>query len=300
MSHRLGSRGRGTALVLTSATAFGFMPILTKLAYDRGMVVSQLMPVRFWLAAAGLVVLAAIVERRRMAMTVKQISDSIILGIIFAIQAGAFLLALQFISASGAVLLLFTFPMIIAIAGWIYLGRTPTLMVVAALLVGFIGLCLAVGPSVVGSLPGVVLALVSASFNAFYFLYAESRLSTAPTLTVCALGLLTCAVAYSLIVAASGEKAWPSGHDEWLLLLGLVAAPLVGLPTLLLGVVELGAVSSSVMSAWEPIVSVGAAVTVLSEPLSPAQILGAALVVTSVVLAQLGATSPSPVITPPE
>jgi drug/metabolite transporter (DMT)-like permease len=269
------------------------MPILTKTAYDRGLSISQLMPVRFWLAAAGLTVLAVAIERGRVLLARTQFIDAVALGLLFALQTGSFLMALQYIRASVAVLLLFTFPMLIAVAGWLWLNRPITSKTLVALGIGFIGLGLAVGELSGGSWMGVVLALVSAMLNAAYFIYAEGRVSTAPTLTVCAIGLVMCALVYSAVVGVSGARAFPDRAADWALVLGLACVPVIALPTLLVGVIELGAVPSAVISAWEPVVSIGAAVALLAEPFTAWQIVGAVLVVVAVVLAQLESASPN-------
>ncbi|GAA1697499.1 hypothetical protein MMUR_28560 [Mycolicibacterium murale] len=286
------SRLRGTVLLLISATVFGLMPVLTKLAYDRGMSVTQLLPVRFLLAAAGLAIVVGILERGRLRLTREQFTGAVALGVLFALQTGAFLVALQTIRASVAVLLLFTFPMMVAVAGWVFLGRPVVARTVLALGLGFFGLFLAVGQLTAGSWTGMALALASAVLNAAYFLFAENELNTAPTLVVCVIGLMVTAIVYTVGVLVIGGKAVPDGSTEWAIVVALACVPLIGLPTLLIGVLELGAVSGAAISAWEPVVSIAAAVGVLSEPFSPVQVCGAVLVVAAVVLAQLEAPAP--------
>lgn len=290
--HWTRSRVRGTVLLLISATIFGLMPVITKIAYDRGMAVTQLLPVRFWVAALGLAIMTALLERGRPRLTREQLVGSAALGVLFAMQTGTFLMALQTIRASVAVLLLFTFPMMVAVAGWIWMGRPVVARAVLALGLGFAGLFLAVGQLAVGSWTGTALALASAVLNAAYFIYAENRMSAAPPLAVCAIGLVVSAVLYTVVVAVIDAKAVPTDLVEWSIVLALACVPLIALPTLLIGVFELGAVPSAVISAWEPVVSIGAAVAVLAEPFSPLQVVGALLVVAAVVLAQLEAPAP--------
>lgn len=275
-------------LVLTSATAFGVMPILTKEAYAHGLSISQLLPVRFGIAAAGLLLLSLVIERKRGRATKDQLFGAVVLGTLFALQTGSFFLALQATPASVAVLLLFTFPALIAVFGRLFLGRATSAPMVLALGLGFIGLILAVGTAQVNSLAGVALALVSAAANAVYFLYADIRMRRAPAFFTSGVGLVVGAVVFTAIALFEGSPVLPGAGSEWFFVCALAAVPLVGLPTLLLGVEQLGAVPSAVLSAWEPVIAVLAAVTVLAEPLTVVQIVGSTLVVMSVVLAQLG------------
>lgn len=280
------SRVRGSALILLSATAFGIMPVLAKEAYAHGLVISQLLPLRFWFASLGLLLLAVIFEGTRFRHSIRHLPGAVILGVLYALQTAVFFIALQSTPASVAVLLFFTFPTMIAVTGWLFLHRPLTGSVVAALVTGFLGLTLTLGDAQLGSLSGGLLALGAAAANACYFLYAETQMSKAPVLLVCAVGLAFGASVFTVWALAQGNPILPTTDTGWLLVLSLALVPIVGLPSLLIGLIDLGATSSAVLSAWEPVLSVMAAVVLLAEPFTAVQLAGAVLVVTSVILAQ--------------
>ncbi|AQA03372.1 hypothetical protein BVC93_14185 [Mycobacterium sp. MS1601] len=143
--HRHRSRLRGTVLILVSASVFGIMPILAKEAYAHGLEVSQLLPLRFWFAALGLLLLALIFERHRIRGARQHLPGAVVLGVLYAAQTLMFFVALKSTPASIAVLLFFTFPTMVAMAGWLFLRRPLTGSVLAALVAGFLGLVLTVG-----------------------------------------------------------------------------------------------------------------------------------------------------------
>jgi drug/metabolite transporter (DMT)-like permease len=262
------------------------MPVLAKTAYSHGLTVSQLLPVRFWLAAFGLAVLAVLFERHRLRGAGVHLPGAVVLGILYAVQTVLFFVALQSTPASIAVLLFFTFPTMIAVAAWLFLSRPFTSALMAALVTGLLGLALTVGGAEIGSAVGVFLVIAAAVANAWYFLYAETRMRGAPNLLVCAAGLAVGAGLLTVLMLIRGDPLLPTTVTGWALLGGLAVVPIVGLPTLLVGLTHLGATSSAVLSTWEPVLAVWASVVVLSEPFTVAQIAGALLVVLSVVLAQ--------------
>jgi len=106
---------------LASASAFGAMGVLGKLAYDDGATVGTLLSARFLLAALLFWMLVPAGELR----TLRRRDVAIGLGlgaVVYALQAGMYFTALARIDASLLSLLVYTFPAIVAVAA-VLLGR---------------------------------------------------------------------------------------------------------------------------------------------------------------------------------
>src|SRR5215207_1171018 len=108
-------KSSGTLLCLGSASAFGAMAVLGKLAYDDGATVGTLLAVRLVLAGSTADELSALGGR--------DVGTALALGACgYAIQAGCYFTALERIDASLLSLLLYTFPAMVAVAAFA-LGR---------------------------------------------------------------------------------------------------------------------------------------------------------------------------------
>src|SRR3954466_13753863 len=115
----------GTLFCLGSGAAFGAMAIFGKLAYGEGATVGTLLAVRFLLAAAlfWVLVLAGGGIRELRALRGRDIAAGLGLGACgYALQAGCYFAALERIDASLLSLLLYTFPVMVAVAA-VALGR---------------------------------------------------------------------------------------------------------------------------------------------------------------------------------
>src|SRR3954468_4676757 len=113
-------RSSGTAMVLASAAAFGAMAIFGRLAYEQGVTVGTLLSTRFILAAT--LSWAIVLRRPATSMHLRALRRSDLLmglglgAVGYAGQAGGYFMALERIDASLLSLLLYTYPVIVAVA----------------------------------------------------------------------------------------------------------------------------------------------------------------------------------------
>src|SRR3954451_9842346 len=115
----------GALMCIASAVACGAMGIFGKLAYGDGATVGTLLAVRFALAAGlfWLLLLAGGGARELRALKPRDVAIALGLGFFgYSIQAGCYFAALERIDASLLSLLLYTFPVMVAVAA-VALGR---------------------------------------------------------------------------------------------------------------------------------------------------------------------------------
>ena len=285
-------RSAGTIFCLASGAAFGSMGIFGKLAYGEGATVGTLLTVRFTIGAAlfWLLVLALrSLDTRRVSR--RDVAIGSALGAVgYSAQAGLYFLALERIDASLLSLILYTFPAMVTVAV-IVLGRErfSTRRFVALALTST-GLVLVLAGAGAGTFTaaGAALAFGAACVYTAYILSSQgvaSRMS--PYLLsafVCTGGALTLAIATSVVGDFHPHAVTATGW-LWLACIALVST-VVAISLFFAGLRRVGPSSASILATVEPVVTVLLAYIVFTETLTAVQILGATLVLASVVALQ--------------
>lgn len=295
----------GAALCLLSAACFGAMAIFGKLAYQAGVSPGTLLLVRFSLAAAllGMVLLVrqdlrreapeppggpagrpAVARRRLLATAVG-------LGAVgYATQASLFFSALQLMDASLLSLILYTYPVLVTVAA-VLLGRdrlTPGRG--AALVAASCGtLLVLLGAGGVSFHPlGALLAFGAAITYTGYILVADTVVRRLPPVLLSALVMAGAA-------GTLGARALLTGGVDldfrlpgwfWLACIAVVSTVLAML-TFFAGLKRTGPSTAAILSTFEPVVTTGLAALALGESLSPVQLVGGVLVLSSVAVLQV-------------
>jgi drug/metabolite transporter (DMT)-like permease len=280
--HRAGSAG--LLLALGSATLYGLNIGYARLASFAGVSGSTIVVYRV-LAMLLLAGLAAAVLRRSLMIAPGERGTMILLGVATAFVGVCYLSSVAFIPVAVAVVVFYTFPMIIVLASPFVEGTrlTPALLGVVA--VALLGVVLVVGPAFeVLDWRGLALALGASVATATQFFAAARARRTgvfAKTFWIHVVVLPTAAA----IGLASGSLKPPSA------LLLAVAPVAVTIGAYLLGIVmqfvaltRITAVAAGIIYCAEPVVATLSAPFILGETLSPIQILGGGLVIAAIVL----------------
>ena len=289
---------RGAVVCLLSAAAFGAMGIFGKLAFDDGATAGTLLPARFAIAAVALWCLMLIRGSwsQMRALAPRDVTISLGLGACgYALQAGCYFVALEHLDASLLSLVLYTFPAIVTVAA-VTLGRErlDRRRVVALGLVST-GLVLILGTAGASNVNGVSVALgVGAAFTySAYILISDGVARRVPALVLTTLVCTGAAASLTVGSALTGQLhpgAVPLAGWGWLACIAIVST--VGAITLFFaGLSRVGPTSASILSTFEPVVTVVLAAAVLAEHLAPVQLAGGALVLTAVLVLRVGSRS---------
>ena len=272
---------------LASASAFGAMGVLGKLAYDDGATVGTLLSTRFLLAALLFWMLVPARELR--ALRRRDIAIALGLGAgVYALQAGMYFSALERIDASLLSLLCYTFPAIVAVAA-VALGRErfdrrKTL----ALCLASGGLLLVVASAGTGALDpiGTTLGLATAVVYSGYILIGEGIAGRVPARALAALVATGAAVTLTAGSAVAGQlHPERLGASGWGLLVAMaVVSTVVAMSLQFAGLRRVGPTTASIVSNAEPVVTVLLAFAVFGELLAPLQLLGGGLVLVAVLM----------------
>lgn len=271
---------RGVALCVAASVGFGAMAIFAKTAYEGGANVPTLLAIRFTLAAAVLWVLVA---RRGPAPQAvpRRVLPAFGLGVLYAVEASAFFLALTRIDAALAELLLYGYPAMVVLAAALLGTEALTRARVQALLLSSAGLALVLAAGGIASVDGlgVLAALSSAVLYSAYVLVSERVLVGVEPLLVAAqvsTAAAACFLAYGL---GTGSLDFGLTAEAWVATLAVtLLSTVVAIVAFLKGIQLVGAGTATIVSTVEPVVTVSLAIVVLGERLSPLQLVGGLLV----------------------
>ncbi|HVF77112.1 MAG TPA: DMT family transporter [Solirubrobacteraceae bacterium] len=302
-------RSAGVALCLLSAVGFGLMAIFAKEAYAAGLGVTALLAARFVLAASifwAIVTVRARVRARSAAgarparAQRRAVLACLGLGAIgYAAQAGLFFSALEQIDASLTSLLLYTYPALV-FCGAVALGRehvTPWKALALALASAGAALVLLGGGTGGMEAAGIVLALGAGATYAIYILVAEAVVRRIDPIVLGALVATGAAVTFVGAGVVGGALQFTAAGWIWIAAIATLSTVLPIL-TFTLGMERVGASTASIVSTFEPVLTVGLAVALYDEALGPLQALGGALVLTAVIALQMRGTRALPAPAP--
>jgi len=292
-----GSQRTGTVIVLASATCFGTLSILAKYAYAAGLGAEQALAFRFGLAAVGMLAVAFLLGHNPLRLGRSRLLILFLMGFIgYCAQSFTYFLALRTLPASLVVLIAYIYPSLVVAAGWLFLRRRVSAWHVLALVASFVGLLLLVGGGARFELSwALVLAVASPVIYTGYILVGERVMDSVPALPASAVIITGAGLAFALLAAFTNQLALPPTAAGWAVAAGLAVVPtMLAISLFLAGLPRVGAARAALLSTWEPVVTVGLAVVLLGDRMSPIQVLGAILVLAAVIVVQ-GAQTWKPV-----
>lgn len=288
------------AAVVVSAACFGTLAILTPLAYQTGAEPLPLLAWRFFFSAILLAVVAGARDARALVVPVADIGRYAILALAgYGAASICFFYALKFADASVVAVLLYAYPALVAISGWLFFGEKATWKQGLAVLVTFLGCALVVGlgsAESYASWQGIVLGLGAAVGYTLFNLLSARWLPGRSRLTMMAytFGIATILPAVGALATGGRGGLSVAGWQAatWWLLGAIVLVPTFAAVVLYLeGIRGLGPSQAAVVSTLEPLFTIALAALVLGERLAPLQLTGAALVLAGVVGAEVAARS---------
>lgn len=305
-------RAAGTALVLVSAVGFGSASILARPVYDTGMGWLGLVTWRFLIGAAlAWVWVAASPVRRASVRRLgrRQLGVTVALGVLFTGNSGTYYAALESVPAALAGVLVYTYPVVVAVLSIRFATRLPGRRPWIALALALVGVVLALGGIDVTSAPpieGIVLVMLSSLIYSVWIILS-ARLSgerrdrladeagTPDNAAVTTAVMITSsAVVFAIISIVTGGSIDPRDvpADAWpaVVAIGFLAS-FLAIQAFYAGARRIGAAQAALLSTVEPATIVALAWLVLGQRLEPIQLAGAVLIMVSVVVAQ---TTPRP------
>ena len=304
----------GVLLVLTAAALFSVNGTVSKLTLRSGLSALRLVEIRCLAAAAVLIVIALLRDRRSMRIGWRELGQLTVYGVVgLALVQWLYFVSISRIPVSISLLIEFTAPLLTAL--WVRFVRKGQVLsrVWGALALVLCGLALVsqVWSGISLDTLGVVTAVLAALSLATYYLLGERALGRRDPYSLAAWSFLAAAVFWAVlqpwwsfpferlddsVALAADPAATGAAHAPvWALvlynvLLGTVAP--FGLTLIALG--RIGATRTGLVASTEPVLAGVVAWVVLDEVLTGWQVLGAAFVMGGIVLAETARTPPAP------
>ena len=316
-----GRRALGVALVVISACGFGSGALFAKPIYASGVDWLTLLAWRFLLAAlvSWLWLLAWPAHRRALrSMSRRRVLVLVLLGILYTGNSGTYFAGLETVPASLAALIVYLYPALVAVMSIRFAQRLEGRRAWAALGLATFGIALAVGGIAPGTAPpieGLLLMVASPVIYAVWIIFSARVAGERPaagddSATVPPYDSETLAegedtspaVAGAVMVTATAVAWWVAAlvtnrpvapaqipAEAWIPLFGVgIVATALAIQTFYAGARRIGAAQASLVSTVEPVYTIALATLLFGEMLAPVQLLGGAMVIIGVVIAQLG------------
>ena len=282
---RFGSRRTtGVLISLMSAVVVGWAPIFGKMAYRAGVDPYTLVALRTLLAALLLWVFYLACWRPYIRIGWHSLLGCVGMGAVNGVGSLFYYTGLQKLDASLASLLYTLYPI------WVFIflsasGHEISRLAVLRLVLSLVGLYFvtSTGPRQPNSL-GVMLMLASAAAYGWHLVLGQWVLADVHSRTVTLYVLTAMAAVVGGVRLAGGQELGTISAMGWEAIGGLALVTALSRMMMFAGLQRLGGVQTALLGITELITTLLVAFAVLRERLSPAQWVGAAIIIASVLL----------------
>ncbi len=277
--------------LIIGAVTIGFAPVLVRL--------SQVGPIStgFWRVAIAFPILTLLSIRQGSTLPndgeiplFKDYLWVLFSGVLFGGDLATWHLSIHFTRIANSTLLANVSPVIIALWGWLVLGKIPPKKLVIGLLLAIFGIVILIHPSLhmnQNTRIGDSLALITAFFYAGYLLVLNRARRKFTTFSSMALSTFASMLTLLLIALISGEAFIPTTETAWLVLIALALfAHILGQGLIAYALPYLSVTFSSTALLIQPMVAAIAGWFFFSEYLGPIQIMGIFIALIGIFLAK--------------
>lgn len=280
----------GSLLVAASAVSFGTMAIFAKIAYSQGVTVFTLLAGRFTIAS--LVVWAVIIILKKpVILSLVDLKKIALLGLFgYGGASTCFFISLNLLPASLASMLLYTHPVMVALAEQCIYRRKLTRAKVAALFLSLLGIVMILGTTIEGvNIAGVFTGFASAVFYSIYLLYGNKVVRERSPVVTTGYMLTFAAAGFTLYAFSAGSLGFNFNPAGWWSIAAIaVFSTALPILTLFFGLQWIEASRAAIISTLEPAFTVVCAAIIFSETIRPLQMLGGAAVLAAIIVLQSG------------
>jgi drug/metabolite transporter (DMT)-like permease len=276
-------RQLGIIQVLLSGFCFGFLGLFGKQAYALGLKPGEFLSLRFLIASALLGAFLLLTNPRSLRVSQGELRRCLGLGAFgYAVFSSCFFFALEGLSASLTVLLLYTYPVIVSVGAWVIFRERLSRWECLALPLVAVGLGLLVwGEFEVRSAGALAFGFLSALFYSAYIMASSRFTRGIPPFTAIFYIMLSAGVVLSLVHL----RRMPPSIEAWgVVVSAAFLCSVLAMGLFLAALQKLKNSEVSLLSTAEPVTGVILAAIFLGERLLPPQWVGGALIVAGMVL----------------
>ncbi|MCL4529857.1 MAG: DMT family transporter [Chloroflexi bacterium] len=279
----------GILLIIISAASFGTLAIFGRYAYADGMDTFTLLFLRFTLAAVFIAIL--LFARRE---SIPQGKSLYLLagmgGIGYVGQSFSYLTAIKFASAGLVALLLYLYPVFVAILSAVFLKERFTRLTLIALALATLGAAMTANPQG-GQWMGIFLAIAAAAIYSIYIIVGSGVMQKVSAVQSSTVIFASAGIVFGILTFIN-HPHWPATNSGWLAVAAVtLIATVIPVVTFLAGLKLIGPTNASMLSTLEPVVTVLLAAWLFGEKLGAIILIGGGLILAAVILltrAELG------------
>jgi drug/metabolite transporter (DMT)-like permease len=272
----------GALLIVISATSFGTLAILGRYAYADGMDTFTILALRFTLAAALMALL--LIARREPFPRGRTLWQLIGMGAIgYVGQSYSYLTAIKFASAGLVALLLYLYPVFVAVLSAFFLKEKFSLAKVLALGLATLGAALTANPQG-GSWTGILFAITAAGIYSVYIIVGTGVMKRVSAFQSSTVIFASAGAVYCTLALVNGPRLPQTGTGWGVVIATVLIATVIPVVTFLAGLQLIGPTNASMLSTLEPIVTVLLAAWLFAEALPLMTLVGGALILIAVLL----------------
>ncbi len=279
-------------LVALSGVLYGFMGYLGTAIIANNMSITTMLFWRFAVASAWMLLFVLYKQKSQPLFATHKATllAMFMLGATgYAGSSAFFFIASSYIGTGLAMVVFFSYPIIIAAAGWLLHKKALSLFTMLMLLVMTTGLILLRDSSHDAfSILGILFGLASALGYGFYVVASKRFSSTitnsnAITMMVC----LGSASLFLLWACLDNSFTVPSSLKSWayLLVLGILATA-IPIQLMLVGLKYISSMRAAIISVLEPLVTLAVGLVLMGETITHTQIVGVMLLLGSTIFVQ--------------
>jgi len=275
----MNSKYIGFILILISAIGFGLMPIFATFAYADNLSVEVILLFRFLIAAIFMNIYV-LLKHKSYPWGKSLIILVAMGGIGYSSQSFAYFSAVSLIGSSLTTVLFYIYPSLVLLLSIGLLKSKITKQDVIALIFTSFGLILAVGFQFNDiNYLGVMFGIATAVIYAIYILVGAQTFKKVDTFVASTVIISSSAVLY-IIVGVSQDVVIPVSIDQWKWLFAIaIISTMIAIVAFFAGLKLIGPVKASMLSTFEPIVTLFCAFWILNESMDIYQMFGALLVI---------------------
>lgn len=281
---------KGYAFVIISGIIYGFMPLIANYVYDNGVTPLSLVLFRNLFSLPVLAILAFI-DKKTLKIPKKALPSISIIGLLgSSITPMLLFLSYKFIDSGAATVLHFVYPAFVLLIGVILFKQRTNLQSVISVLLCIFGVSMFNVGDIKLDVTGTTLALVSGVTYASYIVLV-SRFKYKNEISGFLFGFYVSLVSFFamlVICLATNQLSFPQGFLPCVIT--VLFAIMVNVGAVILfqqGTFIIGGEKAAVLSTTEPITSVVVGITLLSENLTVASVIGAIAVISASILISL-------------
>lgn len=284
---------QASLLVAASGILYGFLGFLGTLILRENISIYNMLFWRFAIAGGWMLFF---VLKQTSSKEIQHSFDRRTLGFMFLLgaigYAGSslfYFIASEYTGTGLAMVIFFSYPIIVALSSWIIQRKQLNLSVILALMTMMVGFVLLREQSAHSfNMMGIFFGVIAAACYAFYVV--GSKHVTSYTIDANVLATIVCfgcAFIFLILSFTSHSFVLPQTTKSWLCLFSLgILATALPIQLMLKGLKYISSMRASIISVLEPLVTVFVGVAMLQESISPLQLVGAVIILGSALLIQ--------------